>query len=125
MKLVLLLSALATITLSNTECNNNKYSSKKIKGQLAIKGICFNYTVKLLEGTIDTSVISTKWKDPNTEKIHTNVFALANPCTFPNLINEGDEFDFELDISDTTPCIVCEAYYPTPPRSLKIKVLNN
>lgn len=124
MKLFLLLTALATMTLSNTECNNNKYSSKKFRGRLAIKGICYNYTIKLLKGTIDTSVISTEWKDPYTQKIHTNVFALADPCTFPVSINEGDEFDFELDISDSSPCIVCEAYYPTPSRSLKIKVLN-
>jgi hypothetical protein len=38
-----------------------------LKGQLVIKGICMNYTVKLLEGKIDSSLVEAQWKDDNAD----------------------------------------------------------
>lgn len=123
MKRFLLFSAIATLTLSNSDCNSKKASSASFRGRLEIKGICSNYTIKLIIGKIDTSAIATEWTDPNSGIAHTNVFGLSDPCTFPVSINQGDEFDFILDKTVAAPCVVCEAYYPTPPRSLNIKVL--
>lgn len=123
MKHFLFLSLVATLLLSNSECNYKKLTTSNFRGRLEIKGICYNYTIKLIEGQIDSALVSTKWIDENTGKSYANVFALSDPCSFPDAINEGDSFDFIIDSSAIVPCIVCDAYYPTPPRSLKIKVV--
>ncbi len=123
MKVFFLLSAFSLTVLSASDCNSKKTDDTKFKGRLEIKGICYNYTIKLLEGAIDTSKIISNWTDEATGKSHTNVFGLSNPCSFPPTIKEGDEFYFIVDTSKPKDCIVCEAYYPTPPRSLNIKVV--
>lgn len=64
------------------------------KGRLEIKGICMNYTIKLLEGDMDTSLIAGTWTNEVTGKIHKNVFALGSPCIFPSSVKEEDEFFF-------------------------------
>ena len=64
-------------------------------------------------------------KKTNTGKNYTDVFGLAEACKFPNSINEGEEFNFIVDTIESEPCIVCNAYYPTPSRKLKIKVVDN
>ena len=135
MKLFFILSAFATILLSNGECNKKKTTvteatttiatSETMKGRLEIKGFCYNYTIKLLEGSLDTSKISTDWTDQNTAKKYTNVFGLNEPCKFPDSIKVGDEFNFIIDTTKSEPCIVCNKYYPTPPQKLRIKVVEN
>jgi hypothetical protein len=95
----------------------------KYKGRLEIKGICSNYTIKLLEGNIDTSKIAAKWTDEVTNKSYTNVFALGSPCRFPKNIEQGDEFYFTIDTSAEKGCIICLAYYPTPLKKLPIRVI--
>lgn len=125
MKLFLILSALSFLLLSNSECNKNKIAPEKLKGQLEIKGICLNYTIRLLDGNIDTSKISNEWTNPNTGKTYKKVFGLTDPCSFPENIKEGETFYFIIDTSAINDCIVCEAWYPTPSHSLKIKVIEN
>lgn len=122
MKALLILSILATVVLSSSECSRKKNISKKLRGRLEIKGICYNYTIKLISGSIDTFLISAVWTDPETSKSYANVFGLSEPCSFPDTIKEGEEFDFIIDTAQPVSCVVCEAYYPTPPRSLNIKV---
>lgn len=123
MKVFFLLSAFSVIVLSASDCSSKKIDNSKYKGRLEIKGICFNYTIKLLDGAIDTSKIVAHWTDETTGKLYPNVFGLANPCSFPSSINQGDEFYFVVDTAKPKDCMVCEAYYPTPPRSLNIKVV--
>jgi len=115
MKFLLILSFVSTLLLSSSECNKKKTNSI-LKGRLEIKGICYNYTIKLIEA---------KWTDENTGKNYTDVFGLAEACKFPNSIKEGEEFNFIVDTIESEPCIVCNAYYPTPSRKLKIKVVDN
>lgn len=123
MKQLLLLPALTLLLLSASDCSSKKKEENRYKGRLEIKGICMNYTIKLLEGAIDTSRIVVSWKDESSGKTHENVFALGDPCRFPPSLNEGDEFYFAIDTVAPEACIVCEAYYPIPPRKLIIKVL--
>ena len=108
-----------------TQCRSQKMqaSSTCYKGRLEVKGICSNYTIKLLEGNIDTSRIAANWKDDVSGKSYTNVFALGSPCNFPPAINAGDEFYFTL-IDTVQNCAVCMAYYPTPSKKIAIKVLD-
>ncbi|MEI6946623.1 hypothetical protein V9K67_05430 [Paraflavisolibacter sp. H34] len=93
------------------------------KGKLEIKGICSNYTLRVLDGLIDTSLVMASWTDENTGKAFRNVFGLGNPCTFPDSLQEGAEFYFTIDTATSPRCDVCLAYYPTPPKKLSIKVL--
>jgi len=123
MKLFILLSAMSTLILSEKDCSMKKNVTGKYKGRLEIKGICSNYTIKLLEGNIDTSMIAAKWTDDVTNKSYTNVFALSRPCRFPKNLEQGDEFYFTIDTSAEKGCIVCMAYYPTPSKKLPIRVI--
>jgi hypothetical protein len=142
MKLPVFLSCIFLLTVSARNCNNNSSikneekpdssvaksadsaSVKKYKGKLEIKAICMNYTLRLVEGNIDTTLISGNWMDETTHKSYQNVFALGNPCTFPATIEQGQDFNFVIDTaSPQKQCAVCMAYYPTPPKKLFIKVV--
>jgi len=121
---VILSTAIIFAALNLTNCSSQKaQSSTCFKGRLEIKGICSNYTIKLLEGNLDKSKIAAEWKDETTGKSYLNVFALGSPCTFPSPIKEGDEFYFTLDDTRQN-CPVCMAYYPTPPKKLSIKIMD-
>jgi hypothetical protein len=124
MQRLFFLAAIFLLTISAQNCNKKEKSSEVFKGRLEIKAICMNYTVKLIEGNIDTSKIVSSWTDETTKKTYSNVFALENPCNFPTTIKQGDEFYFEIDTAITKPCIVCMAYYPVPGKKLPIKIIN-
>jgi hypothetical protein len=123
MKSVLLLCVLSTLLLSNSECSSKQPDETKYKGRLEVAGICMSYTIGLIEGTISTSLIEAEWSDENKGKKYTNVFALGNPCKFPKNIKQGDEFYFTIDTTVQQPCNICEAFYPTPGKSLSITVV--
>jgi hypothetical protein len=142
MKLLIFLSCIFLLTISAQNCNNrstvkNEVTAdsamarktdsaevKKYKAKLEIKAICMNYTLRLVEGSIDTSLISGNWMDETTHKSYQNVFALGNPCTFPATIELGQDFNFVIDTASVQKqCAVCMAYYPTPPKKLFIKVV--
>lgn len=122
MKLILI-AAIAALPFSKQTCKKNTTATNCYKGRLEVKGICSNYTIKLVEGKMDTSMIVAEWKDEVTGKKHNNVFALGSPCTFPATLNEGDEFYFTIDTTKQQ-CAVCMAYYPKPGKALSIKVLD-
>jgi hypothetical protein len=121
MKIYPVVSLLFILLLSANKC---KSKDPVYKGRLEVKGICMNYTIKLLEGNLDTSKYAAEWKDESTGKTHTNVFALGSACTFPDTIKEADEFYFTLDSSYVSNCAVCMAYYPKPAKSIAIKIVN-
>lgn len=123
MKLYSLIPLVFTLPLTMNKCKD-KTEHSTYKGRLEVKGICMNYTIKLIEGSLDTSNIVTEWKDEVTGKTHTNVFALGSACSFPSTINEGDEFYFTIDSTYVSNCAVCLAYYPKPPKAIAIKVVN-
>jgi hypothetical protein len=83
-----------------------------------------NYTIKRLEGEMDTSKIVACWKDDAAGKIHTNVFAPGCPCTFLSSIKQEDEFFFPKDASPIKGYAVCLAFYPAPPKRLAVKVMD-
>lgn len=120
----IIIALLVLINLGQKRCGRQKVAGDTacFKGRLEIKGMCSNYTIKLLEGSMDSSKITAAWKDEVTQKRYTNVFALGSRCTFPSTINAGDEFYFTLD-STVQNCMVCMAYYPHPSRALRIKII--
>lgn len=124
MKLILfaLVSIMAAVTRDG--CSKKAQAPPScFRGRLEIKAQCMNYTIKVLEGAIDTGSVASSWMDESTGKTHTNVFRLGSVCTFPPDIKEGDEFYFTIDSAPRTGnCAVCMAYYPTPPKELSIVV---
>jgi hypothetical protein len=123
MKIYVLAPLVFILGITTNKCKN-KIESSVYKGKLEVKGMCMNYTIKLLEGKIDASKLVAEWKNEVTGKTHTNVFALGSVCNFPSTINEGDEFYFTIDSSYVSNCAVCLAYYPKPAKSIAIKVAN-
>ena len=137
MKVSFVLVALFILTLSSSECGKKKTAAgkenvvtegkkngpEKYKGIVEVAGICKNYTIRLLEGDIDTSKIVTAWTNPVTKISYKSVFGLGNPCSLPDSTREGNEFYFIIDTAEQKFCPVCLAYYPTPPRSLFIKIV--
>ena len=123
MQRLFILSAIFLLTVSASKCNEKKNSDTVYKGRLEIKALCMNYTIKLLEGKMDTSQIVSNWTDETTNKSYTNVFALRNPCSFPATIKQGEEFYFMIDTAASPPCAVCMAYYPIPGKKLAIKIV--
>jgi hypothetical protein len=111
------------LTFPQKKCAGDNKNKSCFKGRLEIKGICSNYTIKILEGKADTSKIAASWTDENTGKTYTNVFALDSPCSFPADIEQGGEFYFTIREQRDKDCQVCMAYYPTPPKRLSISVL--
>jgi hypothetical protein len=116
---ILLFSVAATTKTCGKQATAGCY-----KGRLEVKGICANYTIKVLDAKgLDWTEAA--WTDEQTRKNYTEVFKLANPCNFPNSLKEGDEFYFTLDTGKMEPCTTCMAFYPTPTKAAAIKVLPN
>lgn len=123
MKLFLILSIFTVLTVAATDCGKKSTGTVKYKARLEIQGICFNYTISLLD-PVDTLDINADWTDEMTNKSYSNVFSLGNPCDFPATIKQGDEFYFTIDTATKKDCAVCMAYYPKPSKALTIKVVD-
>lgn len=108
------------VTAAPNACNK-KAQQACYQGRLEIKGMCKNYTLSVV-GTQPDGVLPA-WTDEQTGKSYNNVFALANPCGFPDSLNEGDTFYFTVVPQQNEDCMVCQAYYPTPGKKLSIQVV--
>ncbi len=124
MKTVIIFCLLSFVSLTGFRCEKGVVTKDCYKGKLVKKGICLNYTITVLSGNMDPQKIETTWTDPNTNITYQNAFRLGSVCNFPTDIEEGEEFYFTLDTDANNGCAVCQAYYPTPAKSLSIKVLN-
>jgi len=97
--------------------------SETLIGKLVLKGICMNYVIEVLDGDINSDLIVNEWTNEETNIVYNNVFALGSVCDFPDNIEEGDTFQFSIETDNVSQnCAVCQAYSPTPSKSLKIKV---
>jgi hypothetical protein len=123
MKTVIIAAIVLSLMSTKDGCNKTA-DNKAYKGRLEIKGMCMNYTIKLLAGNLDTSLLDSEWIDETTNKSYKNVFALGSRCSFPASIEQGEEFLFTIDTSTVQNCSVCLAYYPTPRKHLSIKVID-
>lgn len=121
MRLLLFFGCCVMLTAATCK-NQQQATSNCYKGRLEIKADCMNYTISLVNGTMDTSLIAARWTNESTGKSYNNVFALGSKCNFPSTINEGDEFYFTIDSTTVQNCAVCLLYYPVPPKKLSIKV---
>lgn len=130
MKILLSVIFITLLAVTENTCRNKNKKDKGIasncfKGRLEIKAGCMNYTVAVVEGDIDTSLVQSSWTDENTRIAYKNVFALESKCDFPTTIDQGDEFYFTIDSTVNNNCAVCMMYYPVPPKKLSIRVVDN
>jgi hypothetical protein len=121
MKLLFVIPIALFFATKTRSCNQNTAPANCYKGRLEIKGICGNYTIKVLEGNATDWTVA-NWTDEETGKAYTQVFRLETPCTFPENIKEGDTFYFTVDTNTQEDCNRCMAFYPTPEKSKAIKV---
>lgn len=126
MKLALLISSFIVLSASSKSCKQQQQELPAgcYKGKLEIKALCVNYTISIQSKNFDTSMVVSNWTDETTRKSYKNVFQLGSKCNFPDSLKAGDEFYFTIDSTPVQNCMVCMAYYPTPPKKISIKVLN-
>jgi len=124
MKLLLLFFSFVFLSGSNKSCKQQQLPVGCYKGKLEIKALCMNYTISIQSKNFDTAMVVSNWTDENSGKTYKNVFELVSKCTFPDSLKAGDEFYFYPDTTSAQQCMICMAYYPTPPKKLSIKVLN-
>jgi hypothetical protein len=124
MKRLLIAALSGFILLSAFTCNKNQSTDHVYRGKLVRKGLCMNYTISVVSGSIDTAKVQSSWTDPQTNTTFQNAFRLESVCDFPTNLQEGDEFSFVIDNNAPTDCAVCLAFYPTPRKGLKIRVVN-
>jgi hypothetical protein len=97
-------------------------NSPCIKGQLVKKGICGHLVIAYVSGDSTGLQLNEQWKDTTTGKVYSHVFTVANPCDFPDNLNEGAQVDFSVVNKGLKQCSLCEAYTPVPPASNHIKL---
>ena len=116
----------AFIFLLNIACNKSSNSPTAcFKGKLVLKGICMNYVIQITEGNVDTSLYEISWQNPESGITYQNVFGLESICTFPPIINEGDEFYFTIPKKPIVQtCLQCKAYSPIPSKLINIEICN-
>ena len=95
-----------------------------IQGRLAVKGICMNYVIEVLD-PINPDWVEAEWVHPDNEVVYTNAFRLGSVCSFDESLNEGDLFTFEASpepFEGDEKCAVCLAYSPTPNKTLYLRL---
>ena len=111
-----------SVIFSKHGCNKNT-TSNTFRGKLVIKEQCSHYVVQVLSARIDSSLVTNEWRDEKRNLTFSNVFSVSNRCSFPSTLEEGATFDFTLVANpQTEDCVVCLAYYPTPPKRNAIRV---
>lgn len=124
MKKISLACLLSFVLLTAFRCNKENTNDTVFRGKLMLKGQCMNYTISVISGNIDTGKVQASWTNPTTNITYQNVFRLVSICDFPVNLNEGDEFSFIINNNAPMDCVQCMAYYPTPQKGLKIKVVS-
>lgn len=128
MKSVFLILIILTSLLC-LQCKKNIHSGDLLTGKLIINGPCEHYVVQLMKGTIDTANIASSWYDSDNDSTYTNVFTVANFCTFGNNgLHKGDIFTFQIDTNSPPQyCPACQIYVATPSKHnalISVKKIN-
>ena len=95
MRILIILTGVWMLCMSADGCKKKK--DGVYKGRLEIKALCMNYTISIIEGNADSSIVTPNWTDESTNKSYQNVFGLDSRCNFPSSIKEGDPFYFVID----------------------------
>jgi hypothetical protein len=112
--------------LLNISCNKaDQPVVEYYKGKLVLQGICMNYVIQIIEGSVNPILYEQSWVNPSTNTTYQNVFGLGSICTFPSNIKEGDEFYFTIPQNPVVQtCAQCKAYSPMPAKTINIAIYN-
>ncbi len=105
---------------SGIMCQPTTVTPSTYTGKLVLQKACGHLVIQVLDGSIDPGKVDPLWKDSVNDSTYINVFTVANQCTFPDNLAEGDTLSFQLDYNPppTSPlCDECYVFYPTPPVS--------
>lgn len=116
MKTFLILFLLTSLCC--VQCKKATLPSPVLTGKLIINGPCSHYVIQLQKGAIDTANIESSWFDPGNDSTYTNVFTVANYCTFGSFgLQKGDTFTFQIDNNQPPQeCPICQIFVATPPK---------
>ncbi|MEO8820796.1 MAG: hypothetical protein ABI374_08150 [Ginsengibacter sp.] len=103
-------------SLCCVQCKKATFTGEKLTGKLIINGACDHYVIQLQKGKIDTANIESSWLDQSNDKTYTNVFTVANACSFGNYgLQQGDVFTFQIASNlPSETCSVCQIFVATP-----------
>ena len=124
-----LIIILTSCMLMSASCEKNNEAVIKgnnegvIKGKLVYRS-CAS-TVVQVSDTAFYSIAQNEWKQSPTRPTYEHVFAVSNPCSFPNY-TEGQEFTFQIVSNDpkNADCVVCMMFDNPPTKKNMIRVLN-
>lgn len=124
-KLLTLLVIACSIMCSAHRCNEKRQKESNVmKGKLVVSAMCSHYIIQIIEGNVDSVKVVKEWKDESKNTTFTNAFSVANRCSFgTSNLKEGDVFEFTWSNKTDDDCMVCKAYYPTPPKWNAIEVV--
>lgn len=99
-------------------CQKTIITRPVLTGKLIINGPCEHYVIQLEKGIIDTANIESSWFDSGNDSTYSNVFTVANYCSFGNYgLQKGDVFTFQIDPnSPPQECPICQIFVATPPK---------
>lgn len=103
-------------TLCCVQCKKAILPSSVLTGKLIINGPCEHYVIQLQKGKIDTSNIESSWYDSDNDSTYSNVFTVANYCSFGSFgLQKGDVFTFQIDNNQPPQeCPICQIFVATP-----------
>lgn len=96
--------------------------TKCVTGTLAIKGICGQRVISILDGDTTGLQVNPMWVNPGGGDTLKNVFSVSNICDFPSTVNVGDTIKFQITAKEDKECITCKAYTPVPEEKNKIEM---
>lgn len=90
---------LSLLLLTGLRCKRDQVTSTVYTGKLVVQGACDHFIVQVLNNPLpDSSIVVKSWTDSQTDSSFTNVFKVANVCTFAAAhISVGQVFTFTLD----------------------------
>lgn len=115
---------LLLILLSGPKCIPEHHGPDgTLIGKLVVDTYCSNYVISVVQGNINPYPVAVEWKDPDSNLVYVNAFAVANRCTFDQFgLSKGELFSFEMDtMPPMQTCMICQIAYPAPAYSHAIK----
>src|SRR5918998_1611997 len=100
---------------NDLDCNKELVDQQTcLTGVLVKAGICGQRVIKVTSHNKGGLAYAAIWQDQSSGKTYENVFTVANSCTFPTTIKEGEQINFKLTTNTANDCAQCMAITPVP-----------
>lgn len=122
-QVICMTALLVNLALSACKSSSQKQTTAaSLTGKLVISEICNHLVVAVESGEVNSDWVTTSYKDEKRGTTFDRVFTVENSCSFiKSGLKEGDRFSFDIPAKpEPDTCMVCMAYYPTPPTKLSV-----